>query len=406
LNFLSFCATLQAVRRLFYIFITLLLAAGSVRAIVVADYVTATNTPTGIWNVNWNYVYNYKVGSAVAVGSHWLLTAAHLADDAGVGTISVNGTNYYQREIIFHAAANDPEHTNRADLALVRFDKEFPGYYPLYTGDFPTVLKRSDLRLNAVMVGYGVTGTVYSTYYTAAAYADPSKGTKRWGSQKIDGLDTADYDIDPTANVLMTYNDGIKMMFESNDTPYEAGAGVYDSGGGTFVTNGGVWKLAGINTQLYGLNATNYNGIFAVSVPAYETWATNVMNPNGDLDGDGIPNYWEQRYGTTTGLVASANNDSDRFSNYEEYLADTNPTNSASFFAIDSFVALADQTVTFVGSTARQYQVFYTTNNLTVTNLIWIAANTNLVWGTGTNSFITVTNTDNKAFYRLKATLP
>jgi hypothetical protein len=43
---------------------------------------------------------------------------------------------------------------------------------------------------------------------------------------------------------------------------------------------------------------------------------------------------------------------------------------------------------------------------LTATNLIWIAANTNLVWGDGTNSFITVTNTGDKAFYRLKATLP
>ena len=388
-------------RRLSNIFITLLLISSSARAIVVADYVTATNTPIGIWNVNWNYVYNYKVGSAVAVGSHWLLTAAHLADDAGVGTISVNGTNYYQREIIFHAAANDPEHTNRADLALVRFDKEFPGYYPLYTGDFPTVLKRSDPRLNAVMVGYGVTGTVYSTYYTAAAYTDPSKGTKRWGSQRIDGIDTANYD----AGGGVTYNDGIEIKFSLGDTTYEAGAGVYDSGGGTFVTNGGVWQLAGINTVLYG-GPTDWTGTFAISVPAYETWATNVMNPTGDLDGDGIPNFWEQRYGTTTGLVASANNDTDGFTNYQEYLADTNPTNSASFFAIDSLVAQENQTVTFLGSTARQYQVFYTTNNLTVTNLIWIAANTNLVWGTGTNSFITVTNTGDKAFYRLKATLP
>lgn len=390
---------LPSVRKAVLILVSLLLATGSVRAIVVADYVTATNTPTGIWNVNWDYVYNYKVGSAVAVGSHWLLTAAHLADDAGVGTISVNGTNYYQREIIFHAAANDPEHTNKADLALVRFDKEFPGYYPLYTGTFPSTSKG---KLNAVMVGYGVTGTVYSTYYTAAAYTDPSKGTKRWGSQRIDGTDTQNYD----AGGGVTYNDGIEMMFSSADTLYEAGAGVYDSGGGTFVTNGGVWKLAGINTQLYGLNATNYNGIFAVSVPAYETWATNVMNPTGDLDGDGIPNYWEQRYGTTTGLVASANTDGDGFTNFQEYLADTNPTNSASFFAIDSFVALADQTVTFIGSTARQYQVFYTTNDLAATNLTWIAAHTNKIFGAGTNSFITVTNTDDKAFYRLKATLP
>jgi hypothetical protein len=253
------------------------------------------------------------------------------------------------------------------------------------------------------MVGYGVTGAVYSTYYTTSAYTDLSKGTKRWGSQKIDGSDTQPYDLQGTT--VGTVNVGLKMMFVSNETPYEAGAGFYDSGGGTFVTNGGVWKLAGINTVLYGAGGTNL-GTFAVSVPAYETWATNVMNPTGDLDGDGIPNYWEQRYGTTTGLVASADNDSDGFSNYLEYLADTNPTNSASFFEIDALLARANQTVTFLGSTARQYQIFYTTNDLAATNLTWIAAHTNKIWGAGTNSFITVTNTGDKAFYRLKATLP
>ena len=385
-----------------------MLAAGSASAIVVADYSVATNPPTGIWNVNWGYVYNYKNSSAVAVGSHWLLTAAHVADDGGAGTISVDGTNYYQQEIVFHLPSDDPQHTSRADLALVRFDKEFPGYYPLYTSAFPQKTKRSDPRLNAVMIGYGVTGAVYSTYYTAKEWNDSPNGSgvKRWGSQKIDGLDTADYDIDPTTNVLMTYNGGIKMMFATNDTPYEAGAGVYDSGGGTFVTNGGVWKLAGINTILYG-TSPDWTGTFAVSVPAYASWATNVMNPMGDLNGNGIPNYWEEQYsGTITGLVASADIDGDGFSNLQEYIADTNPTNAASFFEMSGFMVSDSETVFFTGSTARQYQVFYTTDDMADINLTWIVANTNKVWGAGTNSFITVTNSGDKAFYRLKVTLP
>ena len=145
-------------------------------AIVVSDYTIATNAPTGAWNVNWDYVYRYKGSSAVAVGSHWLLTAAHVADDTASSTVVVNGTNYIQQEIIFHSASDDTEHANKADLALVRFDKEFPGYYPLYTTKtFPTSYSK---RLNAVMVGYGVTGTAYSAYYVTAPYTDPSKGTK------------------------------------------------------------------------------------------------------------------------------------------------------------------------------------------------------------------------------------
>ena len=392
-------------RRLSYIFITLLLISSSAPAIIVADYSVATNAPIDSWNVNWDYVYKYKNCSSVAVGSHWLLTAAHVADDAGDGTILVNGTNYYQQEIVFHAPANDSEHTNRADLALVRFDKEFPGYYPLYTNTFPTYHGGTDKRLNAVLIGYGVTGTVYSTYYTTSAWNDSPNGSgiKRWGSQKIDGPVTEAYDL--LSTTVGTVNVGLQMDFSQVDTTtYEAGAGVYDSGAGTFVNDGGAWKLAGINTALY--SGPNYTGMFAVSVPAYKTWVTNVMNPTGDLNGNGIPNYWEEQYGTITGLVASADNDVDGFSNLQEYIADTNPTNAASFFKINSFVAQADQTVMLLGSTVRQYQVFYTTNDLAATNLIWIAANTNKIWGAGTNSFITVTNTADKAFYRLKVSLP
>ncbi len=77
-----------------------LLMAGSVSAIVVADYSIATNPPSGIWDLNWGYVYNYKGSSAVAVGSHWLLTAAHVANDGGTGMLTINGINYYQQEIV------------------------------------------------------------------------------------------------------------------------------------------------------------------------------------------------------------------------------------------------------------------------------------------------------------------
>jgi hypothetical protein len=377
----------------------------SAQAIVVADYGTATNAPSGSWNVDWSYVYNYKTSSSVAVGSHWLLTAAHVADDGVSSTVVVNGTNYYQAEIIFHAAADDPAHTNKADLALVRFDKEFPGYYPLYTnGTFPVNQPGpGDDRLNAVLIGYGSTGAVYSASYSLDLN-NAGKGVKRWGSQKVDGASSLDCNVEGTTG--MTYNDGINLMFTLSDTTYEAGAGVGDSGGGTFVNEGGTWKLAGINTQLYGTSATNVTGTFAVSVPAYASWITTVISDSADLDGDGLPNYWEQQYSTTTtGLVASTDSDSDGFSNYQEYVADTNPTNSASFLEMSGFSALTNQTVWFNGSTGREYQVFYTTNDLAGTNLSWTAANSPVA-GTGTNSSITVTNTEEKAFYRLQATLP
>ena len=370
------------------LFILILFITGSAPAIIVSDYSVATNAPVGL---NWSYVYNYKNSSAVAVGSCWILTAAHVADDGGTGSLTISGTNYYQQEIIFH---------NTADLALVRYDKVLPGFYPFYTGSFPSWFGiGKDKRLSVILVGFGNTGTVSATSWTDSG---TGRGVKRWGSQKIDRTDTASYDVGGTTG--STTNSGVWMDFDSGNTANEAGVGFYDSGGGTFYNDGGTWKLAGINTTRSG--DPNFTSTFSISMPDYQSWATNVMNPTGDLDGDGIPNYWEQQYGTTTGLTVSADNDSDDFTNFEEYLADTNPTNAASFFEMSGFMASAVQTVYFTGSTARQYQVFYTTNDLAATNVVWIAAHTNKIAGTGVNSAITVTNTQEKAFYRLRVTQP
>jgi hypothetical protein len=319
----------------------------------------------------------------VAVAPNWILTASHVADYGGSGTLAINGTNYLKKETIYHETA---------DIALIRYDKTFPGYYSLHSGI-------SLLNSNAILVGYGFTGTVgkfHGTYYFNDS--GTGRGTKRWGSNKISSLETWNYDVPPSFS-----SSGFVMKFDAAGT--EAGAGGYDSGGGSFVQEGGVWTLAGINTSR-GNNFWGYDKTFAVSVPAYASWINSIIIGTNDFDGDSIPNYWEQQYGTTTGLVASTDNDGDYFSNYLEYLSDTNPTNAASFFEISGFLASTDQTVYFTGSTARQYQLFYTTNGLADTNLIWVVANTNKVWGTGTNSSITVTNADEKAFYRLRVSLP
>ena len=93
-----------------------------VSAIVVQDYTLAEAAPAGL---DWNYVYNYKGSSAVSVGEGWLLTAAHVADDGGDGSLTIGTTVYQQQQIEYHP---------NADLALVRYDKAFPGSYGLYTG--------------------------------------------------------------------------------------------------------------------------------------------------------------------------------------------------------------------------------------------------------------------------------
>ncbi|MGE4488471.1 MAG: hypothetical protein AB7E95_02880 [Kiritimatiellales bacterium] len=193
------------------------------------------------------------------------------------------------------------------------------------------------------------------------------------------------------------------MDFNLGESSYEAGGNIYDSGGPVFIDNNGEWALTGIILYRNGTNP--YTGNYAAMIHDYSAWIKNTMDAvTGDDDFDGIPNWWEQQFGTD--IVASVDQDGDGMTGEQEYIADTNPTNAASFFEIENFIALTNQTLYFTGSTSRQYQLFYTTNDLADSNLVWAAAHSNRVWGTGSNSSITVTNTESKAFYRLKAILP
>ena len=353
--------------------LALLAAAGSASAIVVSNYSVAVSSPTnevsGDWDLNWDYVYYYKTMSSVAIGSHWLLTAAHVALEMTnrSSTVVIDGVKYYEQAVYLHDPADDPDHSGIADLALVRFDKPFPDYYPLYTGTFPEKVWKNgswqDNRLPCVIVGYGNTGTVSITTYTVAG---SGSGVKRWGSNKIDGTHTNvaysfwNYRVDPKV-LVSTVNDGLQILFTQSETAYEAGTAVFDSGSGTFVEEGGIWKLAGINTTRYGTDP-NYTGTFAVSVPSYATWITQtIAAADGDDDSDGIPNWWEEQH--STNILALIDQDGDGAIGADEYTADTNPTNPASFFEMSSFSVSTNQKVTFNGSTARKYQLFYTSRS-------------------------------------------
>jgi len=56
-----------------------------------------------------------------------------------------------------------------------------------------------------------------------------------------------------------------------------------------------------------------------------------------DADGDGIPDWWEASYsGSATGLIATADDDGDGFSNLDEFKAATHPGDPASFLRADT----------------------------------------------------------------------
>ena len=263
----------------------LLMLASSSLGVVTEDAVTSESPPPGApfgnWDIDWGYVYNYKESSAVAINSYWLLTAHHVADDFGSWSMTIGETTYTEQEVIYHSASNDPNHTVNADLALVRVDNPLPGYYDIYTGDFPSPPPSQEEKLSAVIIGFGYKGTVNpgGTSYTPTP---GTQGTKRWGTNKIDreyyedfgGGETFEYDA-----IQMTFNTG-----DADAAAYEAGVATYDSGGGIFVKDGETWKLAGTSTFLY----TDPGGyvIVAASVGRYENWINPLLFLLGDANGD------------------------------------------------------------------------------------------------------------------------
>ncbi len=88
-----------------------------------------------------------------------------------------------------------------------------------------------------------------------------------------------------------------------------------------------------------------------------------------DSDGDGIPDWWEYlHFGGVTNAVADADDDGDGATNFQEYVADTDPNDDQSFFAITQIEQDNDgsiKTLTFSSSTARVYRVEYLDEPLT-----------------------------------------
>jgi hypothetical protein len=220
-------------------------------AIITTNNISAGQAPVGF---DWNYVVNFNGSSSVAIDPYWLLTAAHVADDFGNTSVMVNGQTYNQMGEIFHATA---------DLALIQLDRALPGFYTVYSGTYPTTSKN---KLNAIMVGYGVTGTVVDQYnYT---FASAGKGTERWGSNKIDGQ--LNY-IGATGKT----NSGFQMYFNTADSVLEAGAGTGDSGGGVFVNDSGIWKLAGIMTDVS--TGGSQDAVYAIDAQDYSSWIMQTV---------------------------------------------------------------------------------------------------------------------------------
>lgn len=226
------------------------------QALVAPNGALTTTDPSGtvgFEDLNLDYVVRFNNSSAVAIAPHWLLTAAHVADDAGHSSVTVGGTTCNQDGEFYHPTA---------DLALIRLDAPLPGSYDIYTSGY------SILRPQVAMVGYGGVGTIPgpgTTNYTVSA---TGRGTQRWGTNKIDAVGSY-------TGGFGNLNQGFQMLFDTTDSTNEAGVGIGDSGGAVFYDDAGTWKLAGIMTDAS--TGESLDSILAIDVQQYESWIISVV---------------------------------------------------------------------------------------------------------------------------------
>ena len=96
--------------------------------------------------------------------------------------------------------------------------------------------------------------------------------------------------------------------------------------------------------------------------PAFDMGAHEYLLPTADSNGDGIPDGWTWSYGLdpTDPNVGNGNPDQDPQTTYQEWVADTNPTNAASYFRISSISAGTTNAVGFLSSSNRNYTLEHT----------------------------------------------
>lgn len=135
---------------------------------------------------------------------------------------------------------------------------------------------------------------------------------------------------------------------------------------------------------------------------------TDTIAPGADTDGDGIADAWELSYtNTLTGFTATSDTDSDGFSDKNEYLANTIPTDANSKLVITAFGTPSGGTlpsVTWSSVLTRQYRI---EKSLSLIPPSWLDSGLGLISPAGSSTTRNFADTNAPMrFYRVQAVKP
>ena len=146
----------------------------------------------------------------------------------------------------------------------------------------------------------------------------------------------------------------------------------------------------------------NGDGLVRFDIGAYEQ-----LLATADSNGDDIPDgwTWQFRLNPTDPNLAAGNPDGDPHTTFQEWVADTIPTNALSHFRIEEIASGPPTALQFISSSNRQYTLAYTTNLAAVP--IWenVSGQVDIVGSGGLDS-LADTNPATGKFYRVSVKTP